>query len=62
VRPSKGEVSTPYAGGEDFKFESSRSNYYLSEGTVSQAIVVAEGAGVLMIVILLLIPLVLEVL
>jgi ech hydrogenase subunit A len=32
VRPSKEEVSTPYACGEDFTFES-RSNYYLSEGT-----------------------------
>lgn len=61
VRPSKEEVSTPYACGEDFQFES-RNNYYLSEGTVKRAIAVAEGAGVLLILAILLVPVILEVL
>ncbi len=61
VRPAKKQISTPYACGEDFHFES-RSNYYLGEGTVSRAIRVAEGAGVLLVIALLLTPLVLEVL
>jgi ech hydrogenase subunit A len=62
VRPSKEEVSTPYAGGEDFQFDESRSNYYLSEGTVKQAIAVSEGVGILLVLLILVVPALLEVL
>jgi ech hydrogenase subunit A len=61
VRPSKEEVSTAYAGGEDFQFES-RSNYYLAERNVTRVVSVAEGAGVVLIIVLLLVPFILEVL
>ncbi len=61
VRPSKEEMSTPYACGEDFHFES-RSNYYLGERTVVQVVNVAEGAGVFLVIVLLLTPFLLEVL
>jgi ech hydrogenase subunit A len=61
IRPAKEEVSTPYACGENFEFES-RSNYYLSESTVKKAISMAEGAGIVLILALLATPLLLEVL
>jgi ech hydrogenase subunit A len=60
VHPGKEEVSIPYASGEDFEFES-RGNYYLSEVSVERGTTVSEGAGVLLIVVLLAAPILLEV-
>lgn len=60
VRPEKEEISKPYASGEEFEFES-RGNYFAGEGSVSQGIKASEGAGVLLVALLLIIPLVLEV-
>jgi ech hydrogenase subunit A len=61
VRPGQEEVSKPYASGETFDFES-RGNYFLTDASVRQGISISEGAGVLLIVALLLAPVVLEVL
>ena len=61
VRPAREEISTPYACGEAYSFEG-RSNYYLHEGNVQKAIAVSEGAGVVLVVVLLVTPFLLEVL
>ena len=61
VRPGQEEVSKPYASGETFDFES-RGNYFLTDASVRQGISISEGAGVLLVVALLLVPVVLEVL
>ena len=60
VRPESDEVSTPYACGETFEFES-RSNYYLDEEQVRLGTSVTEGAGVLLVALTLVLPVMLEV-
>jgi ech hydrogenase subunit A len=60
VRPGEEEMSKPYASGEDFDFES-RGNYFASEAAVMQGIKVSEGAGVLLVVLLIALPIALEV-
>lgn len=59
VRPGKEEVSKPYASGEDFEFES-RGNYFLTEASVRQGLMISEGAGILLVIGLLAIPMLLE--
>jgi ech hydrogenase subunit A len=59
-RPSKEETTTPYAGGEEFYFES-HSNYYVGEQTVKRAVRLAEGVGAALVLALVAIPLLLGV-
>ncbi len=61
VRPEEREVTTAYACGETFDFEY-RGNYYLGEERVGQGITLTEGAGAVLVGVVLLLPLLLEVL
>jgi ech hydrogenase subunit A len=61
VRPDAEKVSIPYACGETFEFES-RGNYYLDAEKVRLGITVTEGAGMLLVVLVLVVPMLLEVL
>ncbi|MBI0584570.1 MAG: NADH-quinone oxidoreductase subunit L [Methanomassiliicoccus sp.] len=60
VRPGEDEVSKIYAGGEEFELET-RNNYYWDGAKVLRAVAVSEGAGVLMVVAILVLPFLLEV-
>jgi ech hydrogenase subunit A len=60
VHPGKEEVSKPYASGEEFEFES-RGNYFTGEASVKQGIRISEGAGILLIALIIAIPVLLEV-
>lgn len=60
-RPKDDRVYKPYAGGEDFAFEPA-GTYYLGVKNADLITRVAEAAGVLLIVALVLVPVLLEVL
>lgn len=62
VRPEKEEVSKPYASGEDFEQEfETRGYYFATEASVERGIRISEGAGILLVAVLVAVPLLLEV-